>query len=76
MVDLKIYVFVVGNKERAKFEDCVSSTCLGDYTESCVYDEQFHAYVFGFSSCAGFSACTGILCLQGWSFSCNVRELL
>ena len=76
MVELKIYVFVVGKKERAKFEDCLSSTCLGDYTESCEYDEHFNAYVIGFSSCSRFSACTGILCIQGWSFSCVVRELL
>ena len=75
MVELKIYVFVIGDKERAKFDDCMSTTCLGDYNESCVYDEHFHAYVLGFSSCAGFSACTGILCLQGWNFSCNVRQL-
>lgn len=76
MIELKIYVFVIGDKERAKFEDCVSSTCLGAYTESCVYDTKFHAYVLGFSSCAGFSACTGVLCLQGWNFSCDVHELL
>lgn len=76
MIVLKIYVFVLGDKERAKFDDCLSSTCLSDYTESCEYDTQFHAYVLGFSSCARFSACTGILCLQGWSFSCVVRELL
>lgn len=75
MLDLKIYVFIIGNKERAKFEDYFS-TCLSDYLESCVYDKQFHAYVLGFSSCARFSACTGILCLQGWSFSCDVHELL
>lgn len=75
MVELKIYVFVIGDKERAKFDECMSSTCLGEYAESCVYDEHFHAYVLGFSSCAGFSVCTGILCLQGWNFSCNVRQL-
>lgn len=76
MVDLKIYVFVIGDKECAKFVDSVASTCLSDYIESCEYDAQFHAYVLGFSSCARFSACTGILCLQGWNFSCDVRELL
>ena len=76
MVELKIYVFVIGDKERAKFDDYFASTCLGVYPESCVYDMQFHAYVLGFTSCAGFSACTGVLCLQGWNFSCDVRELL
>lgn len=76
MVDLKIYVFVIDDKERAKFVDSVASTCLSDYTESCEYDTQFNAFVLSFSSCAAFSACTGILCLQGWSFSCDVRELL
>lgn len=76
MIELKIHVFVIGDKERAKFVDCLTSTCLGDYTESFVYDEQFHAYVLDFSSCADFSACTSILCLQGWDFSCEVRELL
>ena len=76
MIDLKIYVFVVGDKECEKFDDCFSSTCLGVYPESCGYDRQFHAYVLSFSSCAAFSACTGILCLQGWNFSCDVHELL
>ena len=76
MVDLKIYVFVIDDKERAKFVDSVASTCLSDYTESCEYDTQFNAFVLGFKSCAAFSACTGILCLQGWNFSCDVRELL
>ena len=76
MVELKIYVFVFGDKERAKFDDCLSSTSLGAYPESCVYDTRFDAYVLGFSSCARFSACTDILCMQHWSYSCDVRELL
>ena len=76
MIVLKIYVFVIGDKERSKFDDCLASTCLGDYAESWVYDDHLHAYVLGFSSCAGFSACTGILCLQGWHFSCDIHELL
>ena len=76
MIDLKIYVFVIDDKERAKFVDSVASTCLSDYTESCEYDTQFNAFVLGFKSCAAFSACTGILCLQGWHFSCDVHELL
>lgn len=76
MVELKIYVFVADNKERAKFDDCVAATCLGDYIESCEYDAEFHTYVLGFSSCSSFSACTAILCLQGWGYSCDVHELL
>ena len=70
---LKIYVYVLGIKERSKFEDYFTSTCLGDYAESCVYSKSLHAYVLGFRSYSDFSISTGILCCQGWSYSCVVR---
>lgn len=70
---LKIYVYVLGIKERSKFEDRFNSTSLGDYAESCVYSKSLHAYVIGFRTYSDFSICSGILCIQGWSYSCFVR---